>query len=118
MSYVQAVQLLAVRERYLRYTSELSQEHLELMSHLGITVQMASFGMLCSQEKGRSAAHCAEERLQSNMQRSSNAFVALVQECLLDVLNPFQVIFASSACIILSHMNRPGYVIVLPAQMS
>ena len=96
LSHVQAVQLLAVREVYLRCTSELSQEHLELMSHLSINLHVASLGMHRSREKGVSAARRLVGRLQSNLQRSSNAFVILVRECLVNVLTPLQVMLASS----------------------
>ena len=91
MSHVQAVQLMAVHQRYLQCTSELNQEHEELMSLLSINLHVASLGMHRDPGKGQSAAVQVVERLQSNVQRSSHAFASSVRGCLVDVLKPDQV---------------------------
>ncbi|KAK9834713.1 hypothetical protein WJX74_008405 [Apatococcus lobatus] len=96
VSHVQAVQLMAVHQRYLQCTSELSQEHQELMSLLSINLHVASLGMHRDPEKGQSAAVQVVERLQSNVQRSSHAFASSVRECLVDVLKPDQVAIIAS----------------------
>ena len=91
MSHMQAVQLIAVHQRYVQCISEISQEHQELTSLLAIYLHRADLGMHCEPENGQLIAYEVVERLQSNAQRSSHAFVNLVRECLVDVLTPVQV---------------------------
>ena len=62
------------------------------MSHLSINLHVASLGMHRNPVNSQSAARRTIGKLQSNLQRSSNAFVSLVQECLVDVMKPFQVV--------------------------
>ena len=88
---MQAVQLLAVCQRYLQCESQIFEEHQELMGFLRVNLHVASLGMHGNPGKSQSAARRVVKKLQSNVQRSSHAFEVLVRECLVEVLNPAQV---------------------------
>ena len=88
---MQAVQLLAVCQRYLQCESQIFEEHQELMGFLRVNLHVASLGMHGNPGKSQSAARRVVKKLQSNMQRSSHAFEVLVREFLVEVLNPTQV---------------------------
>lgn len=88
---MQAVQLLAVRQRYLQCESQNFQEHQELMGLLRVNLHVASLGMHGNPGKSQSTARRVVKKLQSNVQRSSHAFEVLVREFLVEVLNPTQV---------------------------
>ena len=92
VSHCQAVQLLAVRQRYLHYKLQNSQERQELMCLLRVNLHVASLGMQRNPERGQSVARQVVKKLQSNVQQSSHAFEILVQALLVEVLNPAQVI--------------------------
>ena len=73
------------------------------MSHLSINLHVASLGMHRNPVNSQSAARRTIGKLQSNIQRSSNAFVSLVQECLVDVMKPFQVVLTLNSQLCIRH---------------
>ena len=91
VSHVQAVQLLAIRQRYLHRELQNLQERQEFLGLLRVNLHVASLGMHGNPEKSQSAAQRVVKKLQSNVQRSSRAFETLVREFLVEVLDPAQV---------------------------
>ena len=92
VTQAQILQLLAVHSRYLRYTAPLIRDRWKLLSQLSANLHVASVGAHSSSDDSQFAARDVVQKMQCNLYSSTDAFVTMMREWMMDVLRPFQVI--------------------------